>query len=416
MAAITPVGAPVATTDFQRELGRLDDEIERLSAGNADERPSRHDAIRLLSLRYQRAKLLGSWAELGLVETSLVALVQRLGPLPDLCLLDAMLHLTLHRLGAVRAALARSPVLAGSWHGRALEADVLVQEGRYEDARVAYEGVVREARTWENLARLAHVRGLTGHRAVADGLYAEAAEEITAKEMCAYAWVEVARGELALTHGDHKRAGEHFERAGAAYSGYWLVDVHLAEVLGAQGHADRAVALLEEVVARAPRPELVQALGDLHARDGRADEARTWHERALADYLESAHGGEVHYLHHLTEFCADVLRDGPQAVQWAQRDFELRPNAITEAALAWAEYRDGRFGEALRHIRHAIASGVCTPQVLRQYAAIHRACGDVVIDRQRAAGFADEPWRLGSTGARPGAEAASAGLGPTDGA
>src|SRR6266496_4117884 len=93
------------TTDFQRDIGRLDREIERLACGGPSASAERHEAIRLVSLQYQRASLLGSWAELTLVEASVVELVVRLGPQPDLCLLQAMLGLTLHRLGDVRAAL-----------------------------------------------------------------------------------------------------------------------------------------------------------------------------------------------------------------------------------------------------------------------------------------------------------------------
>src|SRR4051794_21406562 len=115
MATSTLAGAQTATTDFQRDLGHLDDEIERLSGGGPGASPSRHEAIRLVSLQYQRASLLGSWAALGSVQESICALLAQIGPQPDLCLLQGMLHLTLHRFGAVRAALQRSPVVAGSW-------------------------------------------------------------------------------------------------------------------------------------------------------------------------------------------------------------------------------------------------------------------------------------------------------------
>src|SRR5215212_878443 len=174
MATSTAAGAPPATTDFERDLGRLDHEIERLSRGGPSAAYSRHEAIRLVSLQYRRASLLGSWPDLKLVGESLDALVTRLGPQPDLCLLQGTLGLTLHRLDAVRAALHCSPALAGSWHGRALEADALVQDGRYDDARRVYEAVLLEARTWESLARLAHVHGVTGDCGMADRLYVQA--------------------------------------------------------------------------------------------------------------------------------------------------------------------------------------------------------------------------------------------------
>lgn len=383
-SAVTP-----AATDFQRDLDRLDREIAGLAGEGAGPVAPRHAAIRLVSLQYQRATLRGSWAELRLVGESLGGLLARLGPLPDVCLLQGTLDLTMHRLGAVRATLQRSPALAESWHGRALAADVLVQEGRLDDALRLYEAVVRESPTWENLARLAHVHAALGDSEMADRLYADAEEEITAKEMRAYAWVEVMRGELDLAGGAYDQAGAHYERAIAAYSGHWLVDAHMAELLAVLGQGDRtlarqAVALYEEVVTRTPRPELVQALGDAYGQIGRLDDARACHDRALAGYLDSAQRGEVHYLHHLAGFYAEVRQDGPEAVRWAEADFALRPSAHAEATLAWAEYRAGRLDDALRHIQHALATGANGTHVLRQSAAIHRACIDHVTVTEHA--------------------------------
>src|SRR5688572_2273484 len=105
MATTSAADAPVVTTDFQRDLNRLDGEIARLSGEATGESAgatvSRHDTLRLVSLQYRRATLLGSWNELRLVGGSLGALVGRLGPLPDLCLLQGLLDLTMHRLGEV---------------------------------------------------------------------------------------------------------------------------------------------------------------------------------------------------------------------------------------------------------------------------------------------------------------------------
>ena len=105
----------------------------------------------------------------------------------------------------------------------------------------------------------------------ADRLYAQAGEEITAKEMRSFAWVELQRGLLALGRGRTGDAGAHYERANRAYSGYWLVNEYNAELLGASGRFDEAVALYEKVLARAPRPEIQQALGDLYVFMGKPD-------------------------------------------------------------------------------------------------------------------------------------------------
>jgi tetratricopeptide (TPR) repeat protein len=149
----------------------------------------------------------------------------------------------------------------------------------------------------------------------------------------------------------------------------------MAELLGAQGKLDEAVALYEEVVARVPRPDLQQALGGLYLSMGEPDQARLWHEEALAAYLKSVQRGDVHYLHHLTDFYADVREDGAEAVRWARKDLDLRQNFSTQAALAWALYRDGRFAEALDAMHEALSSGVRDAELFCKAGMIHLAAG-----------------------------------------
>jgi tetratricopeptide (TPR) repeat protein len=167
----------------------------------------------------------------------------------------------------------------------------------------------------------------------------------------------------------------HYLRADRAYSGYWFVKEHIAELLGAQRRFDEAVALYEKVIERAPKPELCQALGDLYAYMGKPDRAKPWHDKALAAYLDSAQRGEVHYFHHLAGFYADVREDGAEAVKWARKDFALRQGPAAHDALAWALYRDGRFTEALEEMDRALAAGVKDAHLFFHAAMIRLAAG-----------------------------------------
>src|SRR5262249_19889619 len=156
----------------------------------------------------------------------------------------------------------------------------------------------------------------------------------------------------------YENAMGHYREAGKAYSGYWLVDEQLAELLGAQRKFDEAIALYRRVIAHAPRPEVHQALGDLLLFMGKSDQAKAGHDRAEAAYLESAQRGEVHYYHHLAGFYADVRQNGAEAVKWARKDAELRPHFVTQEGLAWALYRNGEFATALDAMKTALSSGV----------------------------------------------------------
>ncbi len=167
----------------------------------------------------------------------------------------------------------------------------------------------------------------------------------------------------------------HYERADRAYPGYWLVDEHIAELLAAEGRYAEAIAILERVASAVHRPELEQAIGELYQLTGQAERAGQQLQQALAAYLESARRGEVHYWHHLADYYADVAKDGAQAVIWARKDLRLRENFSTQAALAWAYYRNGQYGEARDWIDRALSSGAATAHLFRQAGRIYMAAG-----------------------------------------
>ena len=361
-------------TDYEIELAGIDQTIAGLA--DAVTPPLKSEAAtKFVYLLYQRAALGGDLTQLAKADAVLAEVIAQLGPAGDLYFLKANIAFKLHRLAGVREALTTGRGLRHSPQGRALEADLAFQEGRYQDAKRGYESLISDDRTWDNLARLAYLEGKWGNTARADQLYLEAEDELTAKEMRYYAWVELQRGVLQLRSGRCEAAWAHYERADRAYSGYWLVDDHKAELLGAEGKCADAARLYESVVERVPRPEFQQALGELYELLGQNERAESWNQRALDAYLAAAASGGVHYYHHLVDFYADVREDGPSAVRWARKDLELRRNFATLASLAWALYRAGGFADALDAMNEALASGARDAHLFFQAALINRAAG-----------------------------------------
>lgn len=360
-------------TDFENELERVSQGLAELNGSALDLPVDSAKVSRLAYLQYQRASLTGNLDALGDADATLDHAIRHLGPSGDLYFLKANIHFKLHRLDEVEQDLQLGRDLLISTPGRALKADLDFQQGRYQAAQKEYEALIEEERTWDVLARLAHLHFKMGDFEKADRLYDEAADELTAKEMRHYSWLELQRGVLDLSRGHYEKARNHYERADRAYSGHWLVQDHMAELAGAEERFDEAERLYREVVDRVPRPDFQQALGELYLVMGKTTQATECLNKAREGFLQSVERGEVHYYHHLADFYADVEENGPEAVKWARKDLELRRNFSTLAALAWAFYRAEQFSEALELMNEALSSGAKDARLFRTAGMIYTA-------------------------------------------
>ena len=361
------------TTDFDTDLERIDQGIAELADIALQLPVDRVKITKLAYLQYQRASLTGNLEELGVAENTLDHAIEHLGRDGDLYFLKANIHFKVHRLDDVEQDLNASTDLLESPQGRAIKADLDFQQGRYDAAKTQYESLVEDERSWDALARLAYFNFKMGDFEHADRLYDEAVDELTAKEMRHYSWVELQRGVVDLTQGNYEKARAHYQRAVRAYSGHWMVQEHFAELLGAEGKNDEAEAMYKRVIARVPRPDFQQALGELYLSMGKTEEANDCLKRAETAFLASAQRGEVHYYHHLADLYADVFENGAEAVKWAQKDLELRRNFATLAAMASALYRAGDFRKALELMDESLASGVKDARLFRLAGMIHKA-------------------------------------------
>ena len=361
---------------YRTELQRIERDIAELSIADLFAVPINPERLtRYVYLLYQRASIAGDLAQLGVVERAIERAVPLLTHRGDLYLLKANVAFKLHKLGDVEAALSAIPIAGRCIEACLLRADLDFQYGRYREAEAGYIGTREAERSWGGLARLAYFRGKMGDLEGADRLYREAEDELTAKEMRSYAWLEVQRGFLAFSRGAYADARTHYDRADAAYPGYWLVDEYQAELLGAEGRHTEAIELFQRLVAANDRPDLQQAIAELCEIAGQLDAARHWRERALSGYLQSVQRGEVHYFHHLADYYADVAQDGAAAVTWARADLQLRENFATQSALAWALYRNAELDEARSWMDRALASGVVDAHLLFRAAKIYAGAG-----------------------------------------
>jgi tetratricopeptide (TPR) repeat protein len=317
-----------------REIKRLDEAIDAAKAAPPTEVTDRQRAVYLAQLRLTRALLTGRDDDLNATGEFAATAIKQLGPHDDLTVVVARVAMSGHELGQVEDLLAAQPRLRDSSTGRALCADIARQRGELASAASTYSDLMRANPGWEYLSALGGIREEMGDTAGAAELFAAAADDIDAKQMRAYAWVEVQRGRLCQKQGDHSQADEHYKYADRAFSGWWLVAEHRANLLSDTGEFGKAVALRRRLANHTGRPDHQHALADELVRAGRQHEATPYHAAAGEGYQRSVERGERRYLHHYAEFCADVVHDLPLAEQIAKQDYADRPNGHTGLALA----------------------------------------------------------------------------------
>lgn len=319
-------------TDYQRELNQIESDLAALPSKVAE--PER--TLRRTGLVYRRASLTADFAGFRAAERAIETAFATVGPTPDLLLLRANFNFKLHRISAAEDDL---QLLDEQMPGvTSLRADIAFQRGQYDGARKGYSRAIDRQGKWDDIARMAYLQSRTGDYAAAEKSYAVAQEQISAKEMRSYAWVELQRGILDLERKHPQQALAHYRRAERAYSGYWLIDEHIAEALDLTGHTKEAVALYQKIIRDTHNPEYVNALARIVERTNRAAAAAMYAEAdrlnaaRFALYPEAAIGHVIR----------DALnREHPRAdlLQLAMHNYELRPNGESRLLLARAYLR-----------------------------------------------------------------------------
>jgi tetratricopeptide (TPR) repeat protein len=283
-------------------------------------------------------------------------------------------------------ALTLTKIESGKSRAFALLGDALLEFGDLDQAATAYQEMQkRKGDPVETETRLARLELARGAPDSAQKHFEKALEVVrnpssSSPEMVA--WCLVQLGQLAFNRGQWDAAEKHFQSAIAELPGDTGALEHLGELRAAQEKYDEAILLYEKVIARKPRPEFWQALGDVYSAMGKPGDSLAWHARARDAYLKNAEEGNSHYFHHLAGFFSDTEADPVEALKWARRDLELRHTAAAEDTLAWALYRGGEFAQAAEIAKKALASGARDAHILAHAGMIFLACGDPVRGKE----------------------------------
>ena len=295
-----------------------------------------------------------------------------------------------HHFAAARdRALTLTKIEPGKSRGYALLGDALLEFGDLDQAAAAYDEMQKRkgdpVETETRLARLDLARGAHDSARMHFEKALEASRDLSPASPEMIAWCLVQLGQLAFNLGQWDAAEKNFQAALAERPDDFGALEHLGELRAAQEKYDDAISLYEKVIARTPRPEFWQALGDVYAAMGKVAEAATRHARARDVYLKSAAEGNAHYFHHLAGFFSDTEGNPEEALKWARCDLELRHTAAAKDTLAWALYRGGEFELAANAAREALANGSKDAHILFHAGIIFLASGEAARGKETLA-------------------------------
>jgi tetratricopeptide (TPR) repeat protein len=345
-----PVGAPLAAGDINNAIGTL-------QAGVAAS-PDDGRAWAQLGLAYlSKARTTADPALYPKAEFALEASLENGGGYQaslGMAILGAARHDFGTGLAWGRRAAGLNPDGADA---RGIIGDSLLEMGRYEAARRAFQTMVDLEPNAASFARVAYYREITGDATGAVEAMERALTFAGTPEDIA--WVSHQIGELHFHAGRLGAARVAHRRAVSAVPGYVPSRAALAELVAAHGNFDRAAKLFRAVIAERPTPEYTGLLGDVYTRLGRIDAANDQYELA-ALLSDPSRTGEVGPDPATALLDASLGR--PDALATARDIYASRPTVEAADALAWTLYTTGKYKAAARMSKFALHLGTESAQ------------------------------------------------------
>lgn len=275
---------------------------------------------------------------------------------------------SMHRFAEAEAA-GRSLVRArGLAYDYGLLGDALMEQGRLDEARDAYQAMMDRKPGAQAYARAAHLRWLHGDVTGAAAMMELAAAATSPRDAEALAWTYAQLGQYRFRLGRLASARAACDRALAVFPGHAAALALRGRISLAQGKASAAIPDLAAAARIQGLPETQWALADAFRLTRRA---------SSADSVESAlaASGARTDPRSLSLFLATRGRDLATASRLTVRERAVRGDAYTHDAMAWAAFAAGDWPAAAAHADSALASGIRDARVLLHGGLIARAAG-----------------------------------------
>lgn len=264
--------------------------------------------------------------------------------------------------------------------------DVLMEQGKLDEAILAYQKMMDLRPGPQAYSRAAHVRWLKGDLDGARVLIRMAAQAAGAgdAESAAWAWSRLALFELQA--GDFKRAHATCDAALEMQADYAPALLARGRILLAENKAAEAVAPLVRAARLNALPEYQWALADTLRAAGRHDEAQAVESRLAA---QGAGNDPRTFALYLTT----RGQQAETALRLAEEEIKVRRDVFTLDALAWAQAANGAHDEAWKTMQSALAQGTEDARLFLHAAAIAAQTGN----RKDALRYAGKAAKIQST-------------------
>jgi tetratricopeptide (TPR) repeat protein len=264
--------------------------------------------------------------------------------------------------------LAQHPDDAMAW---GTSSDALLELGRYPEAAAAAQKMVSLKPNLPSYSRVSHIQWLHGDVAPAKETVRSAidAGRAAKREPEPGAWVIVQAAMIFWHAGDYEGAEVGFDKALERVSDFAPANVGKGRIAMARGDYRRAAELFDRAFKVSPLVETAWLLGD--AREAAGDA-----KGAAEAYAHVDRDGHRIDPRTLSLFLTTKNRDPEEALRLAREEYEIRKDIVTEDALAWALYRNGKLDEAKASIARARRLGTPDARLVFHEGAIRIATGD----------------------------------------
>ncbi len=257
----------------------------------------------------------------------------------------------------------------GAWFDHGLLGDVLMEQGKLDEAEQAYQEMMDQRPGPQAYSRAGYLRWLKGDLAGAVNIMQFTLQANSTRDTEAAAWAHVRYGLYLLQAGDFLNAGASFIRA-------LELQPHYPPALFAQGRLNlaehdyqHAIQSLAKAVQQTPLPEYQWLLIEALRADGQ-------YQRATEIEVELMKNGATEDRRTLALYLATTHQHIGKALHLAQQELKHRKDIFTMDAIAWSLHATNRIPEAQTYSKRAIAEGTQDARLFYHAGVIARAAGD----------------------------------------